>query len=327
MLNKRSLLKAMGALPVAHLYANSTEAHAQPYPIRSVTLVAPYAAGNTADMSGRLVAQQLGTLLGQSIVVDNRPGAGGVSAVKMVSNASPDGYTLFLSGTAMAITQSLFKPPPYDMLKSFVPVSLLTATDVLILVRNESKLRSLSDLIQISKSKKDGVMIGVTSLGTTQHLSAELLKINAKIDYTIVPFKSAAALNAALIAGEIDAEFELISTMSGLLQGGQVRALAIGSEKRSEILPDVPTVSELGVPHFEVMAWGMIVAPVNTPDEIVQLLNRNIQKVIAQPEVAQRFKDYGQRVMGGTAAYAQEFLKNEISKWGRVIGDAKISFK
>ena len=319
----------MGVIPIVPLYLHTTSAQAQArtYPVRPITLVAPYAAGNTADMGGRLLAQQLGALLGQSIVVENRPGAGGVSAVKQVSGATPDGYTLLQSGTAMAITQSLFKPPPYDMLKSFVPISLLTATDVLILVRNDSKLRNLNDFIHEAKSKKNGLMIGVSALGTTQHLSAELLKLNAKIDYTIVPFKSASALNAALLAGDIDAEFELVSAMLGLLQAGQVRALAIGSEKRVELLPDVPTVGEQGVPHFEVMASGMIVAPAKTPDAIVQLLNRDIQQVLSQPDVVKRFKDYAQRVLGGSAAQAQDFLKSEILKWGRVVNEANISFK
>lgn len=329
MLNKRSLLKALGTVPAAYLCAHpvATFAQARPYPVRPITLVLPVGPGNTADMAGRLIAQRLGALLGQSVIVENRPGAGGVGAVKLVAGAAPDGYTLLQSGTGMAISQSLFKPPPYDMLKSFVPVSMLTATDVLILVRADSKLRKLSDFIREAKDKKGGLMIGVSLLGTTQHLSAELLKLKASIDYTIVPFKSASALNAALLAGDIDAEFELVSAMLGLLKAGQVRALAIGSASRSELLPDVPTVAELGHPAFDVMASGMIVAPAKTPDAIVQRLNHEVQRVLAQPDVAQQLKDFGQRVQGGSPAQAHDALEGEIVKWGNVVRDAKISLQ
>lgn len=329
MLNKRSLLKAMGTLPVASLCAHPMMAHAQarPYPSRPITLVAPYAAGNTADMAGRLLAQHLGGLLGQQVVVENRPGAGGVSATNYVANAAPDGYTLLLAGTAMAISQSLFKPPPYDVLKSFVCVSMLNATDVLILVRKDSKLHKLEDFIQEARAKGDRLMVGVSALGTTQHLSAELLKLSAKLDYTIVPFKSASALNVALLAGDVDVEFELISATMGMMQGGQVRALAIGSAKRAELLPDVPAVAERVAPHFDVTSSGMILAPVKTPAAIVQRLNQEIQRVLAQPDVAQKFKEFGQRVQGGSVEQSQDFLKNEIVKWGRVVSEARISLK
>jgi tripartite-type tricarboxylate transporter receptor subunit TctC len=330
LLNKRSLLKVLGALPAGYLCAHPVAAYAQsqpPYPTRPITLVIPVGPGNTADMGGRLIAQRLGASLGQPVVVENRPGAGGVGAIKQVANAAPDGYTLLLGGTGMAISQSLFKPAPYDMLKSFVPVTMVSATDVLILVRKDSKLRSLEDFIREARQKKGGLTVGISLLGTTQHLSAELLKLNTKVDYTIVPFKSASALNAALIAGDIDVEFELVSAMMGMLQGGRVRALATGAAKRSDLLPDVPTVAELGNPNFEVTAWGMIVAPAQTPDAIVQRLNREIQQVLAEPDVAQQLTQLGQRVQGGTAAQARDFLASEITKWGNVIRQARISLQ
>jgi tripartite-type tricarboxylate transporter receptor subunit TctC len=327
-LNKRSLLKVLGTLPAGYLCAHPMAAYAQSgaYPTRPITLVIPASPGNTADIGGRLIAQRLGSLLGQPIIVENRPGAGGIGAIKLVASAAPDGYTLLLSGTAMAVSQSLFKPAPYDMLKSFVPVSMVSATDVLILVRADSKLRKLEDFIREATQNKGGLTVGISLLGTTQHLSAELLKLNTKVDYTIVPFKSASALNTALLAGDIDVEFELVSAMMGQLKGGRVRALAIGSAKRSELLPDVPTVAELGKP-FDVTAWGMIVAPAQTPDAIVQRLNREIQRVLAQPDVAQQLRDLGQRVQGGSAAQASDFLTSEIAKWGNVVSEAKISLK
>ncbi|HSV82750.1 MAG TPA: tripartite tricarboxylate transporter substrate-binding protein [Ramlibacter sp.] len=327
MMNKRAFLKTIAAVPAASFCSLPLVAQAQSYPSRPITLVAPYGPGNTADVLGRLVAQQLGALLGQPVVVENRPGAGGVGAIKQVAAAAPDGHTLLLVGAAAAISQSLFKPAPYDMLKSFVPVSTLASTDVLILVGKDSKLQKLGDFVREARQKKGSMMVGVSLLGTTQHLSAELFKLNSKLGYTLVPYKTASALSAALLAGEIDAGFELITPMMGLLQGGQARALAIGSAKRSELLPQVPTVAELGIPAFDVTAWGMVVAPARTPDAIVQRLNREIQRVLAQPEVAQRFKDVGQRVFSGSPAQARDFLASEITKWDAVITEAKVTLQ
>lgn len=330
MMNKRSLLKTMGALAASSLcgYPFAANAQSRPYPSRPITLVVPYGAGNTADVQGRFVAQQLSTLLGQSVIVDNRPGAGGVGAINQVVAAAPDGYTLLLAGASSAISQSLFKPAPFDMLKSFVPVSMLSATDVLILVRKESKLQKLDDFVREAQEKKGAMMVGVSLLGTTQHLSAELFKLSAKANFTIVPYKTASAVSTALLAGEIDVAFELVTPMIGMLQSDRVRALAIGSAKRSELFPAVPTVAELlGLPSFNVTAWGMVVAPAHTPDAIVQRLNRDIQRVLSQPEVVQKFKDAGQRVLGGTAAQARDLLAGEITRWGNVIAEAKVSLK
>lgn len=329
MLTRRPILKAIGALPAALAFAlpGAAFSQARPYPSKPITLVVPYGAGNTADVLGRLVAQKLGTALGQQVIVDNRPGAGGVSATNLVASAAPDGYTLLMLGAAAAITQALFKPAPYDVLKSFTPISTLTTTDVLILVRKDSKLRTLNDFIRQSKERGDGLMVGISQLGTTQHLSAELFKLNTKTGYTIVPFKTASTLTTALLGGEVDVAFELITPAMSLLQSGQLRALAIGNAKRSELLPDVPTVVESDVPYFEVMAWGMVVAPAKTPDAIVQRLNLEIQKILAQPEVMQRFKESGSRAHGESVEQARTFLTSEIAKWDRVVKETKVSIK
>ncbi|UUZ64579.1 tripartite tricarboxylate transporter substrate binding protein [Polaromonas sp. P1-6] len=254
------------------------------------------------------------------------PAASG--AINQVAAAAPDGHTLLLVGAGAAISQSLFKPAPFDMLKSFVPVSTLSATDVLILVRKDSKLQKLDDFIREAREKKGAMMVGVSLLGATQHLSAELFKLSSKANFTIVPYKTASVVSTALLAGEIDVAFELVTPMIGMLQADRVRALAIGSAKRSDLLPAVPTVAELlGIPSFDVTAWGMVVAPAHTPDAIVQRLNRDIQRVLGQPEVVQKFKDAGQRVLGGTAAQARDLLASEITRWGNVIAEAKVSLK
>jgi tripartite-type tricarboxylate transporter receptor subunit TctC len=171
------------------------------------------------------------------------------------------------------------------------------------------------------------MMVGVSSLGTAQHLSAELFRRQAKLEYTIVPFKTAPALTAALMAGDVTAGFELFPAMKGALQGGQARALAIGSARRSDLLPDVPTGAELGVAGFEVTSWGMIAAPAQTPDAVVQRLNREMQVVLTQPEVMQRLKDLGQRAHLGSPAQARDAMVREVARWSQVITNAGIAFR
>lgn len=329
MMDKRAALKAMGALAVSNIagYTGAVQAQAAPYPVRPITFVAPYGAGNAADVIGRFIAQQLSALLEQPIVMDNRPGAGGVGAINQVATAAPNGYTLLMLGAGAAISQSLFKPAPFDLLKSFTPVAPLTAADVLVLVRKDSKLQKLDDFVREARKANSSMMVGVSLLGTTQHMSAELLKLAGKLNFTVVPYKTASAVNTALLAGEIDVAFELVTPVLAMLQADRVRALAIGSAKRSDLLPAVPTVAESGFPSFEVSAWGIVVVPANTPDAIVQRLNADIQTVMKQAAVVQRIKDSGQRPLLGTAAQTRELLASEIARWGHVITEAKVSLK
>lgn len=299
-MKKRDLLKAASALPMSLLISGgSAFASQQPYPSKTITLVVPFAPGNSADILARQIAQQLGESLHQQVVVENRPGSGGVGAINQVTNAKADGYTLLLIGTGAAISQSMFKPQPYDLLKSFVPVCSLTASDVLILVGKDSRLNTLDDFIREARARKRALMVGVSLLGTAQHLTAELFKLKAGVDFTIVPFRSAGAATLALGAGDLEVVFELLPAVLGPLNGGQVRALAITSDKRSPVTPNVPTADEQGVPEVNVTSWGMIVAPAHTPDAVVQQLNRGLQSALADPAVAKRFQDLGIRTLGG----------------------------
>lgn len=320
-------MKAAGSLPLAWSATTPLVARAQAYPTKPVTLVVPFGPGNAADTIGRLIALHLGNALGQQVVIENRPGAGGVGAVKMVAAAKPDGHTLLYIGAGVAISQGLFKPQPYDMLASFAPVSIASSNDVLLLVRKDSKLTQLEDFIRTAREKKGQCMVGVSLLGTSQHLCAELFKQRAQVDFTIVPFKTAAAVATALTAGDIDLAFEFVPPTLPLVKSAQLRALAIANAKRSEVLPDVPTIAEQGLPGFNVASWGMIVAPKNTPDAVVLRLNREVQRALDQPDVARRLADMGVRAPGGTSAQAYELLSGEITRWSKLIQEAKISLK
>ncbi len=320
-------MKAAGSLPLVWSATTPLAARALDYPTKPVTLVVPFGPGNAADTIGRLIALHMGNTLGQQVIVENRPGAGGVGAVKMVAAAKPDGHTLLYIGAGVAISQGLFKPQPYDMLASFAPVSIASSNDVLLLVRKDSKLTQLEDFIRIAREKKGQCMVGVSLLGTSQHLCAELFKQRAQVDFTIVPFKTAAAVATGLAAGDIDLAFEFVPPTLPLVKSGQLRALAIANAKRSEVLPDVPTIAEQGLPGFNVASWGMIVAPKNTPDAVVQRLNREVQRALDQPDVAKRLADIGVRAPGGTSAQAYELLSGEITRWRNLIQEAKISLK
>lgn len=329
MLKRREFMKVAGALPLAWSGVAPLAAYAQgrDYPTKPITLVVAFGPGNAADTIGRLLAQHLSSFLGRQVIVENRPGAGGVGAVKQVAGAAPDGHTLLYIGAGVAISQGLFKPQPYDMLKSFVPVCTVSSNDVLLLVRKDSPLTRVEDFIREAREKKGDLMVGVSLLGTTQHLSAELFKLRAKVNFTIVPFKTASAVATALVAGDIDLAFEFVPPMLAQVRSGQLRAMAIANAKRSEVLPDVPTVAEQGVTGFNVSSWGMIVAPAHTPAPIVQRLNQEMQRALRQPDVVKRLAEMGVRAPGGTPAQAHQLMSSEIVRWRNVISESNISLK
>lgn len=324
---RRQWLGAMATAPLALGLGPFNLARAQAYPSKPITIVVPFGAGNASDALVRLVAKPLAASLGQPVVIENRPGAGGIGGTKQVASAAPDGYTLLYTGVGSTISQSLFKPAPYDMVRDFAPISAVSSNDVLILVRANSPLRTLDDFVRQAKGQSEGVMVGVSLLGTSQHLAAELFKLRTKVDFTVVPFKSAAALINGLIAGDIHAAFEFVPPSLSTVRGGQLRALAITSARRSEALPQVPTATELGVPDFNVSSWGMFVAPAGTPDAVVQLLNQHLRRAIADPEVSKRLRETGTRPTGTTVQQARDLIASEVPRWADVIASAKIVLK
>ncbi|MPS28420.1 MAG: tripartite tricarboxylate transporter substrate binding protein [Alcaligenaceae bacterium] len=326
-LKKIAAASSFGILPFLAGWMAMPAHAADAYPSRTISLVLPFSAGNGADIYTRRLAVPLSQALGQQIVIENRPGAGGVGAVKLVAAAPPDGYTLLLAGAGMPISQALFTPPPYDMLKSFVPVSSISGNDVVLLVKSTSAYTKLNDFIQAAREKKKGLMIGISQLGTTQHMAAELFKLRTGTDFTIVPFRTAAMLTTALMAGDVDLAFEFVAPTLSMMNNGQLRALAIGAAKRSPILPQVPTATEQGVPDYAVASWGMVVAPAGTPESIVARLNTEIQKVLQDPQFIRQIQESGARVLGESPQEARQMMASEVARWKEVIGAAGISLK
>lgn len=300
------------------------QAPAQSYPDRPVKIVVPFAAGGLADITFRLVGEKLGPLLGKGVVIENIPGAGGIAAANAVLRAKPDGHTLLVIVNGTAISKSLFKTLPYDPQKDLAPVAFAAYFDIVVLAKADGRYKTLGDLLAAARANPGKLNFATISPGSTQNLSAELFKSTAGLNVAIVPFKATPDAFNALIGGEVDAVFESYAAARSLLDSGRLRALASSSPKRSGYLPQVPTVQEAGVPGYEVVGWNALAAPAGTPPDVVSLLNRHMNTVIAMPEVAKRLLELGTDAYAGTPDELRARLGNDIAKWAAVIRQAGI---
>ncbi|CAG2158916.1 hypothetical protein LMG26411_06296 [Cupriavidus numazuensis] len=324
MSSRRSVVKAACALLLCAGGWWQGASCAPLYPAKPITVVLPVGAGNGSDLVTRLLAQRLSTQMGQAVVVDNRPGAGGVSAIKYAANANPNGYTLVIVGSLNALSQSLYKTPPYDVLRDLVPVSDIARTDLAILAAKGSKFAGFKDFIRAARERPGRLTLGVTLLGTTGHLMAELIKARENLDVSIVPFKTSSNLLSALINGDVDVGFDLVAPTLGQLRAGQLRALAVGSTTRSASLPDVPTLKELGFQSYEIASTMQIAAPSGTPAPIIERLNREIQIALSQPDLQRQLREQGFTASGGTPDQARQNLAGEVAKWRSIIRTTRI---
>jgi tripartite-type tricarboxylate transporter receptor subunit TctC len=310
-------------LGVAGLAAGGA-AFAQDYPTKPVRIVVGFGAGGVADITVRIVAQKLSERLKQQFLVENRPSAGGIVAAEAVAKAPPDGYTLLLISNGNAVSVSLFKKLSYDPVKDFAPVSQIGYFGLALVTASDSKLTTVKDAIAAAKASPGKLTVGTIGIGSTQHLSAELFKSLAGVDYTVVPFKSTAEVLTALKSGDVQLGFEILAPVMGQVKSGGLRALAVTTQSRFAGLPNVPTVIESGVPGYDVASWNGIAAPAKTPRPIVDLLNKEINAVLALPDVKQRFDELGVVPQGGTPEALGALLPKEIAKWQDVVAKAKI---
>jgi tripartite-type tricarboxylate transporter receptor subunit TctC len=296
----------------------------QSYPTRPIRIVVGYAAGGVADITARLVAQKLSASLGQQVIVDNRPSAGGIIAAEIVAKAEPDGYTLLHTTYGNAVSVALFKSLPYDIERDFAPVSPMGFFDILVLVNKGSTLNNVRDLVKAANAAPEKINVGTVSIGSGQHMAAELFKAMAGANVTIVPFKSTPALITALLGNEVQAAFEIGAPVMAQVKGGDLKALAVSSRKRFAGLPDVPTVQESGVANYDVTAWNGIAAPLMTPRPIIDRLNREINAALTAPDIRQRFQELGIDARGGSPEDLAAMLNKEIVKWKKLAADAKL---
>ncbi len=317
-------MHVLRSLSVALLAAATTAAVAQGYPTRPVRLIVPFAAGGVADITARVVSQQMGAAMGQQVLVENRPSAGGIAASEAVAKAEPDGYTLLFLTNGNAVSVSLFKSLPYDTVGDFAPVSTVGFFDLVLVVDSASKIGSVRELVAYSNANPNKLNIGTINPGSTQNLAAELFKTMSGIDAQVVPFKATPAVITALKGGDVQAAFEILAPVMAQIRGGALKALAVTSNKRFSGLPEVPTVAESGVPGYQASSWNAVAAPAKTPKPVLERLNREVNAAVAAPEVRKRLGELGVDTRAGTPEALRDLLVSEIAKWKGVIERAKI---
>jgi tripartite-type tricarboxylate transporter receptor subunit TctC len=296
----------------------------QAYPNKPIKIVVPFGAGGVADLTARTVAQKLGENMGQSIVIENKPGAGGVVATDAVAKSAPDGYTLLLMSNATAVSAGLFKSLPYDAEKDLTPLSVLGTFDIAIVVPQESKFANLGDLLSFAKANPGKLNMGSINVGSTQNLAAELFKSTAGIDAQVVPFNGTPAVLTALRGGQIDVGVEILAPVLPQIKGQALRALAVTGDKRAAALPQVPTAKEAGVRSLYAASWNALAAPSKTPRDIVQRLNQEIQNALNSPDVRKKLIDMNVEPQPSSLQQAADLLSSETKRWGEVIQRAGI---
>ena len=295
---------------------------------KAITYLVPFPAGGTTDVLGRLVSQKLGAVLGTSVVIDNRGGAGGSVGSEIASRAAPDGYTM-LGGTisSHAINVSLYPKIGYDPIKSFAPVTLIGTNPVVLVVNAASPHKTLKDVLEASKAKAGGLSSASAGTGTSQHLSLELLAFKSGVKFTHVPYKGSGPAIQDVIGGQVDMMFDTTVVAAPHIQSGKLRAIAVTSAKRLASMPDVPTVAESGIKglgDFEVVSWQAIFVPTGTPAPVVERLHKEIRTILAQPDMQEKMKSFGMEPADMTTTQIAAFQRAEVDKWAQVIKAANI---
>jgi len=295
------------------------------YPNRPIHLIVPYGPGGVADVNMRIVANILSERLKQPVIVENRPGAGSIVAAKAVLSAPPDGYTLLMTGNNTAIGAAVFEALPFNILTDFTSTSTTGFTDLLIVTRPESPLKSLADFISAARTNPGKLNVATTAPGSTQNLGAELLKSMAGINVTIVTFRTSAEMMVAVSRGDVDIAFEFYAAVSGLIEGKKLVALASTGARRSAYLPAVPTVQESGIKDYEVLSWIGISVPAATPKPIIQALSKSINDVVPNPDAQEKSRALGLELRGSTPEEMNSRMKADIEKWSELIKKANIA--
>ena len=321
MIHRRSLLQtaALMVLPAASVWSQS-------FPSKPLKIVVPFGAGGVADLTARAVAQKLSENLGQAVIIDNRPSAGGIVAGEMVARAEPDGHTLLLMSNGTAVSAGLFKSLPFNPRSDFAPVSLLGLFDMAVVVPENSAFKTLSELINFGRANPGKLNIGTINVGSTQNLAAELLRTQANLIAQIVPYNGTPAVINALRGGQVDAVVEILGPMKPQINAKAVRLLGVMGESRPKDMPQIPTVRELsGLSNFNVSSWNALAAPAKTPKAVVERLNQELAKILAQPEMVQRLAVFNVQAKASTSAQLAQLLDSDIQRWSVVIAKAGLT--
>jgi len=318
------ILRALTAAVCLAAHAFATAA-APPFPAKPVRIIVPFAPGGPTDIVARTVGQQLTLALGQPVVVDNRPGAGGVVGADLAAKSAADGYTLLLCSTgAMAINPGLLTSMPYDPVRDLAPITLVVTIPYLLLVNPAYPAQSVKELLALTRARPGQLNYGSAGTGTTSHLAMELFRSMAGIQVTHVPYKGSAPAATDLVGGQLQLLFDAPPSSLPFVRSGRLRALGISTLRRTPLLPDMPTIHEAGVPGYEVLTWSGICAPAGTPKAVVARLNEAIVQGVTSRETRDRFAAIGADVVANSSEEYRKFILAELAKWSRVIREAGV---
>ncbi len=324
--HRNSALAALIGTFLAFSQAASAQAPATApgaYPVKPIRLIMPFAEGGTG-LVGRWVAAKLAEVLGQSVIVDPRPGAGGNIGYEAGAKSPPDGYTIVLANSTLALSQSLYKKLGYDPFRDFAPIALLASIPNVLVVHASVPAQSIQQLVQLARRQPGKLSYGSGGIGSTPHLAAELIKSETKIDIVHVPYKAATMALVGLLSGEVDMVIAVPLTVARYAKQGKLRALAALAPQRINALPEVPTTAEAGMPRLVVINWYALVAPAGTPREILERLNAEVVKIMKSTETAERFLPIAAEPSPSTPQEFTEFLRDDTARWAQVIKDAGI---
>lgn len=317
---KKTLLLALGLVATAL----TTSAAAQVYPGKPVKIIVPFAAGGPADNYARFIAQRLQDSLGQSFVVDNRPGAGSIIGTDIVAKAAPDGYTLLMMSNTHTVNETLIPAKPFQLMRDFVAVAPVNYSDLVLVANPALPASSLKDLVQQAKARPGKFNYASSGPGTPYHMAGELFKSMAGVYLVHIPYRGSSGARTDVIGGQVDVMFDAVTTMAEQIKAGKVKAIATTGRTRSDVLPDVPTMNEAGVPGYEATIWLGLMAPRGTPKAVVDRLNEAVSKIASQPEVRQLWVKQGAVPLVMTPEVFDSYIRDDITKWSRVIKTAGI---
>ena len=292
---------------------------AQDYPTRPVRIIVPFAAGGPADVYARFLAQRLQESMGQTFIVDDRPGAGSIIGTDAVAKSAPDGYTLLLMSNTHTVNESLIATKPFQLMRDFAPIAAINSSDLVLVARSGLPATTLAELIAAAKAKPGALSYASSGPGTPYHMAGELFKAMAGVSILHIPYKGSSGARSDVLGGQVDLMFDAVPTMSEHIRAGKVKALGTTGTTRSSVLPDVPTIAEAGVPGYEATIWLGLMAPKNTAAVIVNRLNAEVVKIVSNGEVARAWKAQGASPMPMSVAEFTRYLDNDIVKWAHIV--------
>ncbi|MGZ5203722.1 MAG: tripartite tricarboxylate transporter substrate binding protein [Caldimonas sp.] len=299
--------------------AVATAAVAQDYPSHPVRVIVPFAAGGPADVYARFLAKSLQESMGQPFIVDNRPGAGSIIGTDAVAKSAPDGYTLLLMSNTHTVNESLIPNKPFQLLRDFAPIAPINSSDLVLVTRSTLPVANLGELLRLARSKPGSLSYASSGPGTPYHMAGELFKAMAGVAIVHIPYRGSSGARTDVLGGQVDMMFDAVPTMSEHIRAGKVKAMGTTGVARSAVMPDVPTIAEAGVPKYEATIWLGLMAPKATPAAIVERLNAEVSKIVAQPETARAWTAQGAAPMVMNVAQFTRYIQGDIAKWANIV--------